>query len=99
MITNHALLLQDIKNENKILPKFDYCIIDEAHNLDDEATEQFSDSFDFYQLKRLCSNLTKSNNLGLLDNLILSIKKKVNIFYEIEDIIILSENLKKDLAL
>ena len=99
LITNHALLLQDIKNENKILPKFDYCIIDEAHNLDDEATEQFSDSFDFYQLKRLCSTLTRSNNSGLLDNLIFSLKKKVNIFYEIDDLITLSENVKKDLVL
>ena len=46
IITNHALLLQNIKLENQILPSYEYIIVDEAHNLEDEATRQFTDTVD-----------------------------------------------------
>lgn len=37
IITNHSLLCTDIKLEDKILPGYDYLVIDEAHNLEEVA--------------------------------------------------------------
>ena len=41
VIVNHALLLSDLKVEGALLPEYDYLIIDEAHNLEAQATQQF----------------------------------------------------------
>jgi len=40
IITNHSLLFSDIRMENKVLPDYGPLIIDEAHHLEDAATEQ-----------------------------------------------------------
>lgn len=42
IITNHALLFADLAAEFKILPAYGPLIIDEAHHLEDVATEQLS---------------------------------------------------------
>ena len=41
VIVNHALLLADVATGGHVLPEYDHLIIDEAHNLEDEATDQF----------------------------------------------------------
>ncbi len=41
IIVNHALLLADLALENRVLPEYKYLIIDEAHHLEAQATEQF----------------------------------------------------------
>lgn len=41
VIVNHALLLSDIAARGHVLPGYDDLVIDEAHNLEDEATQQF----------------------------------------------------------
>jgi len=40
IITNHALLLSDLARSLGILPEYTHLVIDEAHHLGDEATEQ-----------------------------------------------------------
>ena len=40
IITNHALLLLDVMTENQILPEYGPLIMDEAHHLEDAATNQ-----------------------------------------------------------
>jgi ATP-dependent DNA helicase DinG len=40
VITNHSLLLSDLRMENRILPSYGALVIDEAHHLEDVATEQ-----------------------------------------------------------
>lgn len=40
VVVNHALLLADLATDNALLPPYDHLIIDEAHNLEDQATEQ-----------------------------------------------------------
>jgi Rad3-related DNA helicase/DNA polymerase III epsilon subunit-like protein len=40
VVVNHALLLSDLATGNKVLPEYRHVIIDEAHHLEDEATEQ-----------------------------------------------------------
>jgi ATP-dependent DNA helicase DinG len=42
LIVNHALLLADVKAENRVLPNYDYLIVDEAHHLEDATTHGLS---------------------------------------------------------
>ena len=41
VVVNHALLLADIASGGSAIPAFDHLIIDEAHNLEGQATQQF----------------------------------------------------------
>ncbi len=41
VIVNHALLLADIATGRSAIPPFDHLIVDEAHNLEGQATQQF----------------------------------------------------------
>jgi DNA polymerase-3 subunit epsilon/ATP-dependent DNA helicase DinG len=40
VVINHALLLADLAADSNVLPPYDHLIIDEAHNLEDVATDQ-----------------------------------------------------------
>ncbi|MCX6025168.1 MAG: exonuclease domain-containing protein [Chloroflexi bacterium] len=39
LIVNHSLLVADIAAENRVLPEYDYLIVDEAHHLEGAATD------------------------------------------------------------
>jgi predicted DnaQ family exonuclease/DinG family helicase len=41
IIVNHALLLSNIATGGNVLPEYNHLIIDEAHHLEEEATEQW----------------------------------------------------------
>lgn len=41
VVVNHALLLSDVASGGRAMPNYDYLVVDEAHNLEDEATNQF----------------------------------------------------------
>lgn len=53
LILNHSLLLSDIKTDNKVLPSYNYLVIDEAHHLEDSATEQLGASISAGRLEQL----------------------------------------------
>lgn len=40
LVVNHALLVSDMSAGNKVLPEFDHLVVDEAHHLEDVATDQ-----------------------------------------------------------
>ena len=40
VIANHALLLSDLASRSRVLPDYDVLVVDEAHHLEDEATQQ-----------------------------------------------------------
>ena len=40
VVVNHALLLSDLTHGGSLIPDYKYLVIDEAHNLEDEATRQ-----------------------------------------------------------
>ena len=42
LIVNHALLLADVATGNKVLPEYEYLIVDEAHHLEDATTDALS---------------------------------------------------------
>ncbi|MBM3943310.1 MAG: hypothetical protein FJ316_10395 [SAR202 cluster bacterium] len=41
VVVNHALLLSDLAHGGSLIPDYQYLVVDEAHNLEDEATRQF----------------------------------------------------------
>ena len=57
IVVNHALLLSDVKAENRVLPEYRYLIIDEAHHLEDSVTQQLSFESDQRALDRLLVRL------------------------------------------
>ena len=40
VVVNHALLLSDLMHGGSLIPDYNHLIIDEAHNLEEEATSQ-----------------------------------------------------------
>ena len=38
LIVNHALLLADVATANRVLPEYDYLVVDEAHHMEDATT-------------------------------------------------------------
>jgi DNA polymerase-3 subunit epsilon/ATP-dependent DNA helicase DinG len=42
LVVNHALLLSDIATGSRVLPAYSRLVIDEAHNLEDEATSRLA---------------------------------------------------------
>ena len=79
IITNHALLLQNIKLDNQILPSYEHVIVDEAHNLEDEATRQFTDTVDLEFLRKTSNHLLRNNSI------VARIVNKVREFHEDTD--------------
>lgn len=97
IITNHALLLQNIKLENQILPSYEYIIVDEAHNLEDEATRQFTDTVDLEFLHKTSQHLLRSNSVV---SRILNKLKDLDMASDAYDDLLLSQRqLKEDVGL
>ncbi|WP_051276131.1 helicase C-terminal domain-containing protein [Desulfovirgula thermocuniculi] len=42
IITNHSLLLSDLRVESRLLPRYEVLVVDEAHHLEEAATEQMT---------------------------------------------------------
>ncbi len=59
IIVNHALLLADAVSKGNILPAYDLLIVDEAHHINDVATDAFSLAFSNRGLRATCSRAIK----------------------------------------
>ncbi len=67
LIVNHSLLLSDVKTDNKVLPAYNYLVIDEAHHLEDSASEHLGKLISERQIERLSRLLLHSGSTpGLL---------------------------------
>ncbi|MEX0683592.1 MAG: helicase C-terminal domain-containing protein [Dehalococcoidia bacterium] len=63
VVVNHALLLADIGTGGRVVPPYEHLIIDEAHNLEDEATRQFGFTGrerELHQLLEACEDVVPS---------------------------------------
>jgi DNA polymerase-3 subunit epsilon/ATP-dependent DNA helicase DinG len=58
LVVNHALLLADLAMGGGVLPEYDHLIIDEAHNLEDEATDALGFTVDRFVLTKLLNGLS-----------------------------------------
>jgi ATP-dependent DNA helicase DinG len=61
VIVNHALLLADVATGNRVLPEYDYLIIDEGHHLEDASTNALSFRVSQYEVIRMLRELGGSS--------------------------------------
>ena len=68
VVVNHALLLSDVAAENRVLPQYNYLIVDEAHHLEDATTNQLGYSVNRWHVESLMAQigLTDSSFGGLM---------------------------------
>ena len=69
LIVNHALLLADIASGNRVLPEYEYLIVDEGHHLESAATDALSFKVTEFEIVRLLRELGSSSS-GILSFLI-----------------------------
>ena len=63
LIVNHALLLADLAAGRRILPPYNHLIVDEAHRLEEAATEQLTYRVDWQNTQALLRRLTVDHDL------------------------------------
>lgn len=70
LVVNHALLLSDVATGNRVLPEFDYLIIDEGHHMEAATTNALSFRGSQGDIHRLIRELGSSSSgiLGFLQN-------------------------------
>lgn len=69
IVVNHALLLSDLVSDG-VLPDYKYLIVDEAHHLEDEATEQLGFSVKQTDIRRNLYELAHHGDDGKLGGLL-----------------------------
>ncbi|UCD97421.1 MAG: DEAD/DEAH box helicase family protein [Chloroflexota bacterium] len=60
VIVNHALLLADVATGNRVLPEYDYLIVDEAHHLEEASTNALSYQVTHFEVVRMLRELGSS---------------------------------------
>jgi ATP-dependent DNA helicase DinG len=61
LIVNHALLLSDVSTGSKVLPEYDYVIVDEAHHMESAVTSALSFRMTQNDLDRMLKELGGSS--------------------------------------
>lgn len=69
LIVNHALLLSDVSTGSKVLPEYDYVIVDEAHHMENAVTSALSFRMTQNDLERMLKELGGSS-AGLLGRIL-----------------------------
>ncbi len=72
LVVNHALLLTDVAVGNRILPDYDFLVVDEAHHLEAATTGALSFRLTQFDLERLLREIggSKAGLLGYLLNVV-----------------------------
>lgn len=70
LIVNHALLLADVAAGSRVLPKYNYVILDEAHHLEEATTNGLSFRLDQIALRRQLAELGGRRS-GILGDLLI----------------------------
>jgi ATP-dependent DNA helicase DinG len=76
LIVNHALLLTDVAAGNRILPEYEYAIIDEGHHLETATTDALSFRLTQTDLERLIREAGGSNS-GLLGFFLKAVRDQI----------------------
>ncbi len=69
LIVNHALLLADAATQNKVLPAYDYLVVDEAHHIENATTDAMSFKVRANDITRLVRELG-SDQSGIFSNVL-----------------------------
>jgi ATP-dependent DNA helicase DinG len=74
VITNHSMLLTDVRAENRIIPPYDLLVIDEAHHFEQTASKHMGVEIGYYSFLNPLNWLVKDAKTGQLPSLIHSLK-------------------------
>ena len=66
VIVNHALLLANAARDDQLLPPFRHLVVDEAHRLEDVATQHFGSSFSARDARELLDRAGPNERHGAL---------------------------------
>ncbi len=69
LVVNHALLLSNVATGSRVLPDYDYLIVDEAHHLEAATTNALSFRFTQFDLIRLLREIGNQSS-GILGRLV-----------------------------
>ncbi len=69
LVVNHALLLADAATENRVLPAYNYLVIDEAHHLESATTDAMAYRLRAQDVNRMVRDLG-SHEQGLMGRLL-----------------------------
>ncbi len=80
IVVNHALLLSDLATSGGVLPEYSHLVVDEAHHLEEEATEQLGFTLSWGDLSSflagLCQITTGHRAVGFLPELLVALREK-----------------------
>ncbi len=65
LIVNHALLLSDVATGNRVLPEYEYLVVDEGHHLEDATTNALSFQSTLGEIERTLAQLGGSSSGAL----------------------------------
>jgi DNA polymerase-3 subunit epsilon/ATP-dependent DNA helicase DinG len=69
LVVNHALLLSDVATGSKVLPEYNYLIVDEAHHLEGATTNALSFKLTQFDLMRMLKEVGNQSS-GVLGHLV-----------------------------
>ncbi|MGC8801495.1 MAG: helicase C-terminal domain-containing protein [Chloroflexus sp.] len=78
VVVNHALLIADLAAASQVLPPYDHLIIDEAHNLEDVATDQLSFNLDQAGLLKFLDDLFQTGGVQVVSGLLSELPTVLN---------------------
>ncbi|MHB8133284.1 MAG: helicase C-terminal domain-containing protein [Anaerolineaceae bacterium] len=74
VVVNHALLLSDVVSGSRVLPSYDYLIVDEGHHLENASTSTLSFRITQHDLLRLIKELGSVSS-GILSRLLTALRQ------------------------
>ncbi len=78
LVVNHALLLSDLATSGSVLPEYSHLIVDEAHHLEEEATQQLGFNMSWGDLRSflaaLCQVTSGQRLAGFLPELLAAVR-------------------------
>jgi ATP-dependent DNA helicase DinG len=74
VITNHSLLFTDMKADHRILPAHQYLVIDEAHHLEEVASQHLGVELHYGQLNQAFQRLYRDSKNGQLPGLLVGLR-------------------------
>ncbi|MFD0711194.1 ATP-dependent DNA helicase DinG [Paenibacillus sp. GCM10027626] len=66
VITNHSMLFTDIRADHRLLPGFEYLIVDEAHHLEEVASKHLGTQISYHSVQHPLGRLCKDARSGQL---------------------------------
>ena len=76
LIVNHALLLTDVAAGNRVLPEYEYVIVDEGHHLEAAITDALSFHLTQFDLERLLRE-AGGTGTGILGHLVPAVRDQI----------------------